>query len=72
MMEALPNPGERGDDRCELCGCEVNIISTVKDDLGSFSICAGCAELWTTYLMHRPMPRLHRPVESPTDKSRRP
>jgi hypothetical protein len=43
-------PGER----CDLCGGDLMIVNAVSDDFGSFSICAGCAELWTTYLMHHP------------------
>jgi hypothetical protein len=39
---------------CDLCGDDVRIVNSVKDDFGSYTICAGCAELWTTYLMHHP------------------
>jgi len=36
---------------CDLCGADLGIA--VGDDLWSFAICAGCSDLWTTYLMHR-------------------
>jgi len=56
--------GLRSGERCDLCGTEVRIVNTVDDDLGSFAICAGCAELWTAYLMHHPRPR-HVTAEPP-------
>jgi len=46
---------------CDLCGSEVKIVNAVNDDFGSFAICAGCAELWTTYLMHHPRSRRQAP-----------
>ena len=57
--EETPKPGER----CDLCGGDLMIVNAVSDDFGSFSICVGCAELWTTYLMHHPAARRSRPME---------
>ena len=51
---------------CDLCGDRVRIVNSVDDAFGSFTICAGCAELWTTYLMHHPKPRRQRIPEDPT------
>lgn len=63
-------PGER----CDLCGTEITLVNDVSDDLGSCSICAGCAELWTAYLMHHPTVRRPRPLQGlgPSDRRSRP
>lgn len=65
-MQALPDPSDHHRGRCDLCGCEVDIVNAVTDDLGTFSICAGCAELWTTHLMHHPN-RMRRRSPQPDD-----
>ena len=57
--EESPKHGER----CDLCGGDLMIVNAVSDDFGSFSICAGCAELWTTYLMHHPRLARQLPAE---------
>jgi hypothetical protein len=44
---------------CDLCGADVGMA--VGDDLWSFAICAGCSELWTTYLMHHQRSRRQAP-----------
>ena len=41
-------------DRCGLCGDIVTNARARGDALGSYLVCASCAELWTTYLMHDP------------------
>jgi hypothetical protein len=72
MMGALPGPSENQGTHCDLCGCDVNIINAVNDEFGPYAICAGCAELWTTYLMHHPPARRYQPAEERSPRGRRP
>jgi hypothetical protein len=55
--------GSRAQMCCDLCGSDLTIANAVGDDLWTFAICAGCTELWTTYLMHNPTSRLSHPGE---------